>query len=72
MKEEKVYYRIYFNNERVVFPCMQDFDEGDYNQDGFLNYERYDTEQDAKNAFILMRYQAQQKISLKDMKMENE
>lgn len=65
MKNE-VYYRIYRSQENeVVFVCMQDFDENDYDQDRFLNDEHYETEQEAKDAFLLMRAKAERLLAYK-------
>ena len=45
----EVYWRVYRDNEdSVVFPCMQDFDEMDYNQENFLTEDKFESEARAR------------------------
>ena len=57
-KENSVYYRILMVDNDVFFPCMQDFDEVDYNQSNFLSEERFTDRFKAVDAFLLMQSKA--------------
>lgn len=51
----EVYYRIYrAEDNKIVFPCMQSFDECDYEQDRFLSEERFETEDKAKDGYLVL------------------
>ena len=64
------YFRIYVDkNGKVCFPEMQEFDEHDYDQKKFLNDKKYETEEEARDGFLLMREKARMIVNLK---MEDE
>lgn len=44
----EVYWRVMRKGDDIVFPCMQDFDEIDYDQSAFLTEKQFDTEEAAQ------------------------
>lgn len=55
----RVYWRLYVNREdEPVVVTMQSFDEMDYDQDRFINDEKYDSEEQAKQALLAYKLKA--------------
>jgi hypothetical protein len=52
-----VHYRLYFSarDAEVVVICVQDFDYNDYDDEGFIGYEAYETESAAQLALAGLR-----------------
>lgn len=47
--DNELYYRIMFGRDgKVCYPCMQQYDESDYDSDDYITDEIFDTEADAK------------------------
>lgn len=62
--DNSVYYRLFLgHNDEPVVVTMQWFDEYDYDQDRFLNEERYDTEKEAEQKLALIKLKAGQPLT---------
>jgi hypothetical protein len=49
-RQSGIYYRVMVNREHTIsIPCMQDFDEPDYDQKRFLTEETFDTQELAED-----------------------